>query len=206
MTEQLIDTILDFWFEGVDDTVAIDKQKSPFNKWFVRNAEFDEKLKRKFASHIQAADDGAYPSWEATAEGRLALILLFDQFARNIYRNTPQMFTYDEKAVELAKLTVMEGKDSTLPLIYRTFLFMPLMHAEEMDDQELGVRIFHDLVDLSRTVCPENTSYYEYTLDYAVRHRDIIKRFGRFPHRNAILGRDSTSTEEAFLKKPAASF
>jgi uncharacterized protein (DUF924 family) len=116
------------------------------------------------------------------------------------------MFGCDAKAVELAKQTIMEGKDADLPLIYRVFLFMPLMHAEDLDDQELGVRIFRDLVDLSRRICPENTSYYEYTLDYAVRHRDIIKRFGRFPHRNALLGRTSTSAEELFLSKPASSF
>lgn len=206
MTGQTLETVLSFWFEGIDDTVTINKQKPPFSKWFAKNRDFDRDIKNTFECHIRAAADGECKSWEATVEGRLALILLFDQFTRNAYRNTPDMFGCDPKAVELAKQTIMEGKDADLPLIYRVFLFMPLMHAEDLDDQELGVRIFRDLVDLSRRICPENTSYYEYTLDYAVRHRDIIKRFGRFPHRNAILDRKSTSAEELFLNKPAASF
>lgn len=198
--------ILDFWFEGINDHTLINRNIAPFKKWFAKNLPFDQEVKTQFQEDLTAAALGKYKSWEASVQGCLALILLFDQFSRNLYRDTPEAFAYDYLALALAKRMVEEGQDKKLPLIYRIFVYMPFMHAEDVKIQELSLRFFEDLVAESKKKIPLHTPYFEYSLSYAQRHYDIIKQFHRFPHRNGILNRIPTEQEMAFLKNKMTSF
>lgn len=201
-----ITKILDFWFEGINDDTPIDRKASPFNKWFKKNGSFDCEIKKQFEADLVTAKEGGYKDWEKTITGRLALVILFDQFSRNIYRDTPKMFEQDTAALKLSLHTLTEKKDRELSLIQRQFLYMPLMHAEGLNIQELSLKCFGLLVEESKNRHAHNTPYYQYTLEYARKHHRIIERFGRFSHRNAILKRTSTSEEEEFLQQPGAPF
>jgi uncharacterized protein (DUF924 family) len=198
--------ILEFWFEHLDDSQKIHHSLPHVRKWFTKNAQFDNTIRERFETDLINARQGQYKAWEHSAIGCLALILLFDQFSRNLYRNTPAMFATDSVALDLTRRCIEEGLDNQLPLIYRVFLYMPLMHAEDLEVQELSMKAFQILVDESKLKSPQSVPYFEYTLAYAKRHRDIIKQFGRFPHRNKILARPSTAEEEIFLTKPGSSF
>ena len=184
-----IDPIIHFWFEGIDDQAPIDRNALPFKKWFVQDKALDEEIRCRFEVDLQKAAEGKYAGWEDSPSGRLALILLFDQFSRNMYRDTEKMFAYDAKALELTMRTIEEGKDKQCLLIHRAFLYLPLMHAEDLGFQRMSVKYYTDLVKDSKETNPENTHYYDYTLKYAREHCDTVTRFGRFPHRDRILGR-----------------
>ena len=184
-----IDTILDYWFEGVDDKTKIDVKNMPFKKWFIKNEKMDEEIRRQFESDILAAADGQYKGWEDTARGRLALIILFDQFSRNMYRDTAQMYAYDPLALKLTLGALGQDKEQELLLIERTFLYMPLMHSEDLKRQQLSLKCFSRLVAESKVKNPDNMHYYEYTLKYAQEHHDTVAQSGRFPHRDSILSR-----------------
>ncbi len=185
-----IQEILDFWFEGIDDHTLIDKNNLPFKKWFARNFPFDQEVREKFEQDLQSAKEGQCKSWEDSPSGCLALILLFDQFSRNLFRDSPRAFACDPLALKLAQEMVKEGRDKELPLIYRVFVYMPFMHAEDLLAQEKGVECFEKLVEESKKENPQNTHYFEYNLYYCRKHCDIIKQFGRFPDRDTILNRD----------------
>lgn len=199
-----IQTILQFWFEGIDDSTPIDKGKRPFSKWFRADKALDQEIRERFESVLNNALMGKYQDWEKSPQGSLALILLYDQFTRNMYRDTPRMYAGDASARELTLRLTLEQKERTLDFIERVFVYMPLMHAEDIQAQYLSVRHFAGLVEESKNKNPGNTHYYNYSLDYANRHRAIIERFGRFPHRNRTLGRASTPEEVEFLKKPGS--
>lgn len=201
-----IDDILAFWFEGLNDNKIILKNSPEVKKWFKKEESFDSAIKEKFEGDLIKAKGGEYKSWEESARGRLALIILFDQFSRNIYRNTPKMFENDSLALNLTLHSIKDGMDTQLQLIERIFLYMPLMHSEALATQKLSLQFFKNLAVLSKTQNPENTPYFKYTLEYAKRHHDIIAKFGRFPHRNAILKRLSTAEESQFLQKRGSSF
>ncbi|MBI5149158.1 MAG: DUF924 domain-containing protein [Candidatus Omnitrophica bacterium] len=201
-----IQAILQFWFEGVDDSTPIDKSKRPFNKWFNAGKVLDQEIRERFESDLDSALIGEYKAWEESVTGALALILLYDQFTRNMYRDTPRIYTGDALARELTLRLTTGRKERTLDLIERTFIYMPLMHAEDLKSQKLSVQCFAGLVEESQKKNPDNTHYYRYSLDYANRHCAIVERFGRFPHRNKILGRTSTPEEIEFLKKPGSGF
>lgn len=190
-----IQVILYFWFEGVDDATLIDKNKPPFRGWFAKDVSFDKEIQDRFEGDLTEAAQGKRQAWEKTPEGKLALILLFDQFARNIYRDTEKMYAFDALAQKLALSMLANNENSVLPLIRQVFVYMPLTHAEDRELQKLSVRCFEQLVDLSRQARPDNSAYFAYHLKYARRHLDIVERFGRFPHRNGILGRASTQEE-----------
>ena len=181
-----IEEILNFWFEGINDQTPINKNAPPFKKWFARDPKFDQLIRGKFEKDLQAAQKGSFKSLENSPQGALALILLFDQFSRNIYRNSSQAFAYDLLALKLAREMVNTGGDKELPLIYRVFVYMPFMHAEDLEIQELGVKCFEELAAQSKKISPQNTHYFEYNLSYSQKHRDIIQRFGRFPYRDVI--------------------
>ena len=198
--------ILAFWFEGVDDSTPIDKGKRPFNKWFKAGKALDREIRERFEGDLNNAFAGKYKEWEQSPRGALAVVLLYDQLTRNMYRDTPGMYMADAPAQELALQLTSGKKERTLSLIERVFVYMPLMHAEDIRAQCLSVGYFTELVEESRKKNPGNTHYYSYSLDYANRHYVIIERFGRFPHRNKILGRTSTSEEIEFLKKPGSGF
>ncbi len=186
--ETTLQDVLDFWFD----------EATP-EQWFERDDAFDALIRERFADAIEAARAGALNEWCETPRGCLALILLIDQFSRNLYRGSPLAWTEDGRALSLTKLAIERGYDTALPLEGRKFLYMPLMHSEVIADQELSVNVFCGLAE-------EGAEGGENTLDFAVRHRDIIARFARFPHRNDTLGRRSTAEEIAFLKEPDSSF
>jgi len=194
------DDILQFWFHSLTDATPIDKKLPPAKLWFNGGQAFDEEIRQKFLADYQKARAGEYKDWESTARGRLALVLIFDQFSRNMFRNTLQAFATDSQALELALRSIKDGKDKELMLIERVFLYMPFMHAELSAAQEEGVRLFEALAAESQARSPHNASYFENNLKYARQHRNIIAKFGRFPHRNAILHRVSTDKERAFLE------
>lgn len=190
--------VLDFWFgTPVDDTATAQARR---RLWWSKDAEVDADMRRRFTALVEAAAGGSHDDWTATARGQLALILLFDQFPRNIFRDTPQAFAFDARALQLAQDLVASGGDRRLQRIERVFCYLPLEHAESIAMQERSVELFTALAAEQ----PEGpvAGY----LDYSRRHRDVIARFGRFPHRNRILGRASTPEELEFLKQPGSSF
>ena len=135
-------SILNFWFEGVTDETPINKGVMPFRKWFSKNEKFDQEIRERFGSDLSAAREGKYRSWENSAGGRLALIILFDQFSRNMFRNDPKMFECDSSALALTLLTIRDGWEGQLSLIERTFLYMPLMHSEDINVQKASLEYF----------------------------------------------------------------
>lgn len=174
--------VLDFWFHEIDPRL-----------WFASDPAFDDTLRRRFGGLLQQAAAGELYDWRTSAEGRLAEILVLDQFPRNIHRDTPQAFAQDPMALALAQEAVAAGALQTLDAVRRSFLLLPYMHSES--------RRIHAVAEaLYREHAPP-TNY-----DYELRHKAIIDRFGRYPHRNAILGRESTDEERAFLQEPGSSF
>lgn len=156
------------------------------NKWFTKDASFDTEIREKFLPTYEAAAQGRLASWEATPEGALALVILLDQFPRNMFRGSRRAFDTDPLALAIAARAIARGVDKQLSAPKRKFFYMPFMHSEALADQER-------CVELSRELGDENT------LKFALLHADIIRRFGRFPHRNQILGRKTTPEEQAFL-------
>jgi uncharacterized protein (DUF924 family) len=159
-------------------------------KWWNRSDAFDDAIRLRFEPVHHAAARGEYAAWEASADGALALILLFDQFPRNLYRNSAHAFATDPLARAIARRAVESGKDKATTAELRTFIYMPFMHSEDLADQDMAVALFEaydaETGELSN-------------LKYAVEHREIIRRFGRFPHRNPLFGRATTAEERAFL-------
>jgi uncharacterized protein (DUF924 family) len=172
-------------------------------RWYTKDPEFDALLREEFGAEHQAVLAGEREHWRETPRGRLAYIVLLDQLSRNIFRGTAEMYAGDDRALETARQALEAGDDKRLAFDERCFLYMPFMHSEALADQERCVALF---TALAEEVDPALRPSAEYSLDYAVRHRDIVARFGRFPHRNGILGRDSTKEEIAFLKEPGSSF
>jgi uncharacterized protein (DUF924 family) len=172
--------IIDFWF---------DPKVKPL--WFSKNEKFDKLIKDKFLSLYEQAASGELDTWKATSEGILALVIVLDQFPRNMFRNNPKSFASDDKALSCAKEAIQKNLDKNLNEEQKHFLYMPFMHSEHLEDQELSLKLFHDQPEAYK---------------YAKAHYDIIKRFGRFPHRNKILNRSSTPEELEFLKQPNSSF
>ncbi len=149
--------ILAFWFEGVDDSTPIDKGKRPFNKWFKTSKALDQEIRERFEPDLDSALIGEYKKWEESTQGALTLILLYDQFPRNMYRATPRMYTGDTLARGLTLRLTMERKERALKLIEGTFIYMPLMHAEDLESQKLSVQCFAGLAEESKKKNPDNT-------------------------------------------------
>ncbi len=189
MSSDRIHLILDYWFKGINDSTMINIKNDPFKKWFIKDVKVDQAIRQQFKDDLLKAAQGKYKDWEETAQGRLALIILFDQFSRNIYRDTEQMYAYDALALELALRTIDQGKDQELMLIERAFLYLPLMHFEDVTLQQLSVKNFEKLVEEARANNAGNVHYYEYSLKHAKEHHDTVTEHGRFPHRDAILNR-----------------
>lgn len=154
--------------------------------WFTADPAFDAKVSGRFAGLLERAKAGSLDHWADSAEGALALVILLDQMSRNIHRDEPEMFAADEKALMVARQAIERGFDRELPKHKRRWLYMPFMHSEDLADQERSVELF------TRAGLAESVSF-------AMDHAEIIRRFGRFPHRNAILGRRTSPEEAAFL-------
>jgi len=169
--------ILAFWFEGVDDSTPIDKGKRPFNKWFKAGKALDREIRERFEGDLNNAFAGKYKEWEQSPRGALAVVLLYDQLTRNMYRDTPGMYMADAPAQELALQLTSGKKERTLSLIERVFVYMPLMHAEDIRAQCLSVGYFTELVEESRKKNPGNTHYFSRnpcTLGYHRTHRASV--------------------------------
>lgn len=186
--------VLDFWF-GAPGTPEHGTHRP---EWFRKDAAFDALIAQRFGATLEAALAGALDGWAADAPGTLALILVLDQFTRNSLRDTPRAFAGDAQALALARRLVAQGGDRALPTLQRAFAYLPFEHAEDLAAQHESVRLFTALA----AVAPDEAE----SLGYAVRHRDIVARFGRFPHRNAILGRTSSADEIVFLQEPGSRF
>jgi len=171
-----IKAVLDFWFAPGMEA-----------KWFVRDAEVDSQIAERFSVLYERARLGGLDVWAETREGALALTIVLDQFPRNMFRNSPSAFESDQHARVLCRRNLAQGFDAQCTMAERQFLYLPLMHSEALRDQKDSVEVYRALGNDS-------------ALDFAIRHHDIIARFGCFPHRNAVLGRENTPEETEFLK------
>lgn len=174
--------ILAFWFE----------EATP-SQWFVRDDAFDALIRSRFADTFRAACAGELWHWRRTPEGRVAEVIILDQFSRNLHRNDPRAFEQDGMALALAQEAIDSGDDEKLTMQQRRFLYMPFMHSESPVMHEVAVQLFMAIAD-------------EHSLKYEKLHKKIIDKFGRYPHRNAVLGRESTPEEVAFLENPDSAF
>lgn len=196
-----IDEILQYWFGHVEETILPSVHRTEV--WFGGKKEIDDEIKEKFTEDFKKAVNGGYADWENDPRGTLALIIFFDQLSRHLYRNTAHAYVQDQKALDLCLQGIQKEYDHAFSLIERVFFYFPLMHAENLEMQATSVRAFQILVNLAFS---ETRGIYENFLDYAIKHYEIIKRFGRFPHRNIILGRPSTSEELEYLKTSNSQF
>ncbi len=184
--------VVDFWF-GREDEPGYGEFREA---WFRKDPEFDQQIRDRFEDLYEAAATGELDDWKKEARSCLALVILLDQFPRNMFRGDPRSYATDRKAQETAGYAVDRALDRELPPFQRMFLYMPFMHSEDLAHQRRSVELFRALGGEGE----EAPSY------YAVRHMEIIERFGRFPHRNEILGRQTTSEEAEFLTQPGSSF
>jgi uncharacterized protein (DUF924 family) len=185
--------VLAFWF-GEPAARALGR---PRDAWFRKDDTFDAAIRARFGALVDEAHAGGLAGWEADDDGALALLVVCDQFPRNLFRGDARAFALDARALALAKRVVAEGRDARLRPVERAFVYLPFEHSESLEDQREAVRLFGTLRD-----DPDAGGY----LEWAVRHLEVIERFGRFPHRNEALGRASTAQERAFLAQPGSRF
>ena len=182
MSQVIAETVIDFWFE----------QSTP-KDWFAKNQDFDNRISSQFSQTYYTATKGELYHWRSSPEGRLAEVIVLDQFSRNMFRKSSQAFRFDALAVVLSQQAIACREDIKLPMQMRKFFYMPFMHSESRVIHELAMQVF------SQTGLEDN-------LKYEIKHKQIIERFSRYPHRNQVLGRQSTKEEIEFLKQPASSF
>ncbi len=192
--------ILDFWFAGLTPETPLSQKIPIVKKWFNGGDEFDDLIRQKFESLLREANPSLLQGVFSPQE-RLAKIIVLDQFSRNIYRHTPQMYAFDPLALKLSLEGLEKSEDHQLKLFERIFFYMPLMHAEDLQWQELSVKSFESLFKLSKEQVPHSAAYFASNLHYALEHRETVRKFGRFPQRNKILKRVSTPEELVFLNK-----
>ena len=198
MATDRADDILAYWFG--------DPPRPPAEScrlWFAASPATDAEVTARFGDDMRRAAAGRCDAWAATPQGRLALIVLLDQFPRHVHRGTRAAFDFDCEALDVCLDGLAAGDDRHLSMIERVVFYLPLEHVEDLSLQARSVTLYRELLEAAR---PEHSQAFGLIFDYAVRHRDIIARFGRFPHRNAILGRASTPEEVEFLKQPGSSF
>ena len=193
--------VLEFWFGTQQEDSAVCDEKSTL--WWAKNENIDEAIAGRFGSLVRSAADRGLNAWTSSPRGRLALIILLDQFTRNIHRDTPQAFAHDSYARRLCLEGVEMGDDQKLRLVERVFFYLPMEHSESLELQEKCVDRFEELL---RSAPPSARQKFRSFLEFALRHRDIIAKFGRFPHRNVVLDRTSTREEVEFLRRPGSSF
>ncbi|KMN32371.1 membrane protein [Chromobacterium sp. LK1] len=187
------DAILEFWFGGGDDSFL----SLPRAAWFKKDEVFDGIIRERFLETWRQARAGELPPDAGDARRGLAWLILTDQFPRNLFRGSAEAFATDAQALALARDMVARGLDRQLPNIARTFVYLPFEHSEALADQDQAIGLFETM--------REDPAMARY-IDFAHRHREVIVRFGRFPHRNAALGRADTSAEQAYLAEPGAGF
>ena len=174
--------IIDFWFDEIDPGL-----------WFKKNEAFDQLLRQRFSTVHRSAAEGELYAWRRQPDGRVAEIIVLDQFSRNMFRNSAQAFAYDNVALVLSQVAIEAGDDQRVDPSHRAFLYMPFMHSESPLIHQQAVKLFAQ-------------PGLELNLEFELKHKAIIDRFGRYPHRNAALGRESTGEELEFLQQPGSSF
>jgi uncharacterized protein (DUF924 family) len=194
--------VLQYWFGNYSDETELSPDSPRVRRWFQEGKSIDKEVKRLFEPDVVKAREGLLKIWEHTPRGRMALVLLLDQFPRHIYRDTSKSYVADEYALELALRSIGDGTDLKLKLIERAFLYLPMMHSEDLKIQNQSIQQYRQLAETAKSQIPLNQDYYFGTLEYALKHHSVIQRFGRFPHRNAILGRKSSLDEQAYLEGP----
>ena len=199
--ESIRDELLGFWFGDNEDDAVVGELQSAL--WWGQSAETDDELSGRFGQTASAAAAGMLDHWTGSPRGRLALILLLDQLPRVIHRGTPGAFAQDERARSVASKGLESGADRLLRPIERVFFYLPFEHSEDRADQQRCVELFRSMAAEVTEAWKKSFDFY---LDFAVRHKEIIDRFGRFPHRNAILERESTKDELEFLNEPGSGF
>jgi uncharacterized protein (DUF924 family) len=186
--------VLDFWFGAADDP----QHQMPRQQWFVKDDAFDARIRERFGGLIERALGGELAPWAAASHGALAQIVVLDQFPRNAFRGSARAFAGDPLALAAAQALVADGGDRTLHGVQRQFVYLPFEHAEDLAAQREALRLFGQLERDEPALAG--------LLQWAQRHHDIVERFGRFPHRNAALGRISTAEELEFLQQPGSGF
>jgi len=185
--------ILDFWFGRKGEEGYGEFREA----WFLKDPDFDREIRDRFEAVYEEAAAGRLEAWKETARGSLALIIVLDQFPRNMYRGDARMYAADGLALASAQHAIERAYDRELPPFQRLFMYLPFEHSEDLEDQRFSVELFRGLA--------EETGSEDLTV-YAARHMEIIERFGRFPHRNELLGRRTTPEEARFLEGPDSSF
>jgi uncharacterized protein (DUF924 family) len=186
--------ILDFWFLLPE----VEGHGQPRAQWFRKDEAFDEEIRARFLPAVEGALAGKLDSWLTTPQGALALLILLDQFTRNLFRGEARCFAGDAQALRVAETVIAKGWDQAMSVVERAFVYLPFEHSETLADQERSLTLFGALAADS----PATAGF----LDYAQRHHEVIVRFGRFPHRNAALGRVSTPEEKDYLAQPGSGF
>jgi uncharacterized protein (DUF924 family) len=187
--------VLAFWF-GDDPSRPLAHSE----RWFTRDDAFDAEVRTRFGALVQRAAQGACDEWNAWPDTALALVLLLDQFPRNLHRESAQAFAHDAQARQCTLASVARGQDTMLPPVQRWFFYLPLMHAEDLTLQDRGLELFYDLAR-TPNLASDVSEALNNVVAYALRHRAAIECFGRFPHRNAVLGRTTTPEERAWLEE-----
>lgn len=193
--------ILNFWFADMDSQGNVPSETSM--RWYKKDDRLDQYIREHFLADLEAAMRGEYNDWLDQANSRLALIILLDQFSRNLFRNDPRSFTQDEQALQIAIDGLAAKHDQQLLPVERSFFYMPFEHAEDRGMQAQSVELFKQL---HAEASEQYKQSFEHSYDYALKHKVIVDRFGRFPHRNKILARQSTDEELQFLTEPNSSF
>lgn len=197
-----VDEILDFWF--ADSAKSDDKFIRRMDVWFSNSDSFDLAIKQRYESVVEVVASGRGRYLESDPRGILALIITLDQFPRNIYRGTARAFAYDSEALRLTRKVIDSGMDKSMGYLEKLFAYMPLQHSEDLNVQNLSVEMFKSKVESAETQVQSEKALE--SVQYAELHRDIIKQFGRFPHRNEILDRESTAEELKYLADGAENF
>lgn len=201
-----VNEILNYWFGTSKNGIDIEKQS---HIWWEKDKKVDDYIKEHFEPVLQAAAlEGKCNGWMESPRSCLALIILYDQLPRNMYRNTPQAFQFDEKALEVFQYGFEHKLDKDLGVVERVFFYMPLEHSENIDDQKLSVNLFRQLQEeaLQNHLPEQVKEFLQGAYQYALQHYEIVEAYGRFPHRNSILKRSSTEAESEFLKGPRSQF
>ena len=188
--------IIKFWFGRVEETIVPSENRARI--WFAESPDVDEEIRAKFHTELTSAIEGKCLDWELNPRGQLALIIILDQFSRHIYRDSSKAFAQDDYALGICTKGMEEQADHALSLIERVFYYFPLLHSENLDCQERSIRAYQMLVELA---FPETQIVYESFFKFAKHHYGIIRRFGRFPQRNIVLGRESTEEEINYMKE-----
>ncbi|HHP7246144.1 MAG TPA: DUF924 family protein [Elainellaceae cyanobacterium] len=191
-----VSDVLEFWFGDPSSKDAEYEQRRKL--WFGKQETVDQEIRERFGATYDRATSGQLDAWEKSPDGCLALVIVLDQFPRNMFRGDPKAFATDAKALAVSQWAIAQHFDQAIAAIRRFFLYVPFEHSEQLTHQNQSVEYFAQLINDA----PELADTYS----YAIRHRQVIERFGRFPHRNSILGRNSTPEEREFLKQPGSSF